>query len=524
MQLSLKLRAGVVAGLLGAFLVLPALGEHWPEWRGGEAGSGVTHETDLPLHWSATENVRWKVPLPERGNSTPVVWGERVFITQAVGEERLVICFDRKDGRELWRGGAASGDPEPASLSNPPCSSSPATDGERVAAWFGSAGLYCFDVEGKELWRLDTGQLDHPRGSASSPVLHKNLCILQVSPGPRSYLLAVDKRTGKEAWRVELPPGEASKDRTDSFAGREHAEVGSWSTPIIVHIDGRDELILTLPGMVRAFAPETGKEIWRCGGLSPIIYPSAVYGEETVVAVSGYGGSELAVHAGGAGDVTETNRLWMHPRTKQRRGSGVISGGHFFILSTPGIAQCLDLKTGEQVWEARLRGSSPQSTSWSSMVLSGDRIYVLNQAGDTFVIRAGPQFEKLAMSSIGDGLTNASLAVSEGELFIRTHKHLWCIGARWSGEAAFRRSFSFSFSCSGSRSNRSEQGTRSGQTSAWPELAVPRLRDAGFRPKSMSMRKRKIKRGSQPRGAWAEQRIPATPRAGETRPRQPHRF
>jgi outer membrane protein assembly factor BamB len=285
-------------------------------------------------------------------------------------------------------------------------------------------------MDGKELWRLDLGKQEHPGGYAGSPVLHQNLCILYASPGPQSFLLAVDKRTGKEVWRVELPPGDAPKDRTDSFAGRANGDVGSWSTPIIVHIDGRDELILSVPGMVRAFAPETGQEIWRCGGLSPVIYCSPVYGEETVVAASSFGGSELAVHAGGSGDVTEINRLWKHPRSKQRRGSGVISGGRFYILDTPGLAECLDLKTGATVWEARLRGSAPPSTSLSSMVLSGERIYVLNQAGDTFVIRAGPQFEKLALNSIGDGPTNASLAVSDGELFIRTHKHLWCIGAR----------------------------------------------------------------------------------------------
>ncbi len=413
---------------LAAVLLTPAPAANWPAWRGDAAGSGITPEKTLPLKWSATENVRWKTPLPERGNSTPIVWENRVFITQAVGEQRLVICFDRQDGRELWRSGTSYSAREETHPTNSYCSASPVTDGERVVAWFGSAGLFCFDFAGKEQWRLELGAQEHEWGYSTSPVLHKNLCIQYFGPGPNSFLLAVDKATGKEAWRVAVPEQPGGKDRTDGFAGREGGTVGSFSTPIVIQANGRDELVMAFPGHVRAFDPQSGRELWRCAGLTPLLYASPMHGEGIVVAMAGFSGSELGVRAGGSGDVTASARLWHHARTKLRLGSGVIHAGHLYILNTPGVAQCLNLKTGESVWEQRLQGPSSRSESWSSMVLSGDRIYILNQAGDTFIIRASPTFEQLAVNAIGDGLTNSSHAISDGQIFIRTHKHLWCIG------------------------------------------------------------------------------------------------
>ena len=185
---------------------------------------------------------------------------------------------------------------------------------------------------------------------------------------------------------------------------------------------------MTFPERMRAFDPQTGKELWSCGGLSPLLYTSPMFGDGVLVGSGGYGGNTIAVKPGGSGDVT-AQRLWQKIRDKQRIGSGVITGGHLYILNTPGTAQCIDLKTGEVKWEERLAGTSGRSESWSSMVLSGERLYVLNQAGDTFVLKASPKFEKLATNAVGDSMTNASLAVSEGEFFIRTHQHLWCIGA-----------------------------------------------------------------------------------------------
>ncbi len=187
-------------------------------------------------------------------------------------------------------------------------------------------------------------------------------------------------------------------------------------------------MVNALPDRVQALDPATGKELWRCEGLNPLVYSSVMYGEGVIVATGGFGGSSLAVKPGGSGDVTATHRLWHKPRDKQRIGTGVITGGHLYILNTPGTAQCINLTSGEAVWEERLTGPSGRSESWSSMVLAGDRIYVLNQGSDTSVINATPTFEKIEINGLDDGLTNSSVAVSAGDIFIRTHKHLWCIG------------------------------------------------------------------------------------------------
>src|SRR5947207_5455714 len=171
---------------------LSALGSNWPQWRGAQ-GTGVSAEKNLPLHWGTNENVRWRVPLPERGNSTPIVWGQRVFITQATENRRTVRCFSRGDGKLLWQSVVTYPEKEPTHETNPLCSASPVTDGERVIASFGSAGVVCYDFHGKQLWQHDLGKCDHIWGNAASPVLYGDLVILNFGPGERTFLLAMDK-------------------------------------------------------------------------------------------------------------------------------------------------------------------------------------------------------------------------------------------------------------------------------------------------------------------------------------------
>ncbi len=405
-----------------------AFAANWPAWRGDAAGTGITSETDLPLKWSADENVKWKVALPEPGNSTPIVWGDRVFVTQAKAAQRLVMAFDRKDGKVLWEAGPTYTEKEPTHKTNTLCSASPTTDGERIFASFGSAGLYAFDFTGKELWRVDIGKVDHDWGYAISPVLHGDLCLLANAAGSNWWLAAFDKRTGKEVWRVKGPAVDAA-ERTDGFAGKSDGMVGSWSTPVIVKAEGRDELVMTWPEKMVAYDPATGRELWRASGMNPLLYTSPMPGDGLVIGAGGFSGTTIAVKTGGSGDVSTRQRLWQKVRDKNRIGSGVIKDGHFYILNSPGTAQCINLATGEQVWEERV-GSGGRSQSWSSMVLSGDRIYVLNQSSDTVVLRASPKFAMLAVNSLGDGLTNSSHAISDGDIFIRTHKHLWCVGKK----------------------------------------------------------------------------------------------
>ncbi|MEI6715035.1 MAG: PQQ-binding-like beta-propeller repeat protein [Verrucomicrobiota bacterium] len=411
-----------------AFTVLLTLcsvsqADNWPQWR-GPAGTSVTQETDLPLVWSSESNVRWKVELPERGNSTPIIWGDRVFVTQAKGSERLLLCFSRKDGSLLWQAGTTSTVPEQFHHTNSPCAASPVTDGERVIAYFGSAGMFAYDLQGKELWHVNLGLMDHQWGYAASPVLDEERCFVHFGPGSTHYIAAFDKRTGTKIWNYEIPRIHPA-ERTDGFAGKQ-GEIGSWSTPILLQTKDRTDLVVSLPGRLVGLAPATGEEYWTCNGLNPLLYTSPMAGEDIIVGSGGYGGNTIAVPSGGSGDMT-SKRLWQKVKDKQRIGSGVISNGHLYILNSPGTAQCINLKSGEPIWEQRLTGPSGRSESWASMVLSGDRIYINNQAGDVFVLKAFPTYELLATNSLNDGTMNASVAVSDGDLFLRTEKHLWCI-------------------------------------------------------------------------------------------------
>lgn len=410
--------------LLSLSIPALALAENWPQWRGPQ-GTGVSPESNLPLEWSPTKNVRWKAKLPERGNSTPIVWGDKIFVTQSIEKEqrRTLLCLDRADGKVLWQAGTAYAAPEPTHPTNPFCSASPVTDGERVIAWFGSAGVFCFDFDGKQLWHRDLGVQEHEWGYAASPVIHGDLCYLNFGPGKSEFVVALDKRTSQDVWRYDLPrPMPEQLKRDDNLRG-------SWSTPLLINAGGREELILTLPEQVMAFAPRTGEPLWTAGGLGSLVYTSPMWGDGVLVALGGYHRACVAVRPGGSGDVTASHVVWQQPKSKLRLGSGVIHQGHIYVNDMQGIAQCLDLKTGESVWEERLTAAGTGDT-WSSMVLTADgRLYMLNQAGETFVLKASPKYELLATNPLGED-TNSSTVISNGEIFLRTHEHLWCIGSK----------------------------------------------------------------------------------------------
>jgi outer membrane protein assembly factor BamB len=393
---------------------------NWPAWRGPQ-GDGHSPENNVPLRWSAGENVRWKAPLPGPGNSSPVVWGDRVFLTQALdkGARRAVLCFDRADGKLLWQKETAYAEKEPTHQTNPYCSATPVTDGERVIASLGSAGLVCYDFAGKELWRKDVGPMTHIWGNASSPVLYGDLVILWVGPGERQTLLAVHRADGKTAWEHDEPGGKSGLDNDSKNW------VGSWSTPLIARVGDHDELILGVPEKLKGFDPKTGEELWSCAGLGKLVYASPVISADgVVVAMSGYGGPALAVKAGGKGDVTG-RRLWHHTKgIPQRIGSPVVVGDNAYIVNEPGTAQCLEATTGKDVWKKERAAGS----TWGSAVLAAGRLYVTDQSGDTVVLAASPTFEVLAKNPLGEKVL-ASPAVAGGEIFIRGHQHLWCIGA-----------------------------------------------------------------------------------------------
>ena len=398
----------------------------WPSWR-GPTGDGVTSETELPTKWSATENVTWKAKLPDGGNSTPIVWGDLVFLTQATekGTQRSVLCFDRKEGHELWRHTVKYDKPELTHDTNPYCGASPVTDGERVIACHASAGVVCVDFTGKELWRRDLGEQRQIWGAGASPVLAGDRVFLNFGPGPDQSLYCLDKRDGKTLWKHAEAGGTSGKPPP---GGGKAEWIGSWSDPLLRRIGGRDELFMTWPGRLCAHDPATGNILWHCAGLNPLIYTSPVFAGGVVIGMGGYGGNALAVKAGGSGDVT-ASRLWLVEKTRQRIGSPVVYDGHIYILTDIGIAECRSLKDGSMIWEERLKGPGAAGSNWSSLVRSVDKLYAVNHGGDGFIFRAAPKFELLAINSIGERVI-ASIAVSDGQFFIRTYQHLWCIGTR----------------------------------------------------------------------------------------------
>jgi outer membrane protein assembly factor BamB len=397
--------------------------DNWPAWRGPNA-DGHCAERDLPLKWSAEENVLWKVDLPDKGNSTPIIWGDRIFLTQATdkGHKRSLMCFNRKDGSLAWEKAVQYKDDEPTHADNPYCSASPVTDGERVVVSHGSAGVYCYDLKGEELWHRDLGKCHHIWGNAASPIIYENLVILNFGPGERTFLIAMDKKSGDEVWKVDMPGGKLGDKGQAEWQG-------SWSTPVIAKIKGQDQLIMTWPGEVKAYDPKKGTELWSCKGLEKdkgpdkLVYASPLVTDDAIVAMAGYGGAWIGVKPGGSGDVTETHRLWRNPSAQQRIGTGVVVGEHIYMVDEPGTAQCIELKTGKTLWNQKLG-----STVWGSLVLSEDKLYVTSIEGDTFVFAAKPEkFEQLAKNPLGEK-TLSSIAASDRRLYIRTYKHLWCIG------------------------------------------------------------------------------------------------
>lgn len=406
--------------LLALGPLLSAYADNWPMWRGAN-GDGTCAESNLPETWSQTENVVWKVALPDRGNSTPVVWGDKVFITQAIEQEgkRLLLCFDKKTGKQLWDAGTIYKEPELTHGTNPYCAASPATDGERVIVFFASAGVYCYDMKGQELWkRTDLGKQHHIWGNGTSPVLAGDRVFLNFGPGENTALICFDKMTGKTIWQHQEPGGASGEGDNKKW-------LGSWSDPLLRKIGTHDELLMCYPTRACAFDPLGGKELWTSAGLGPLVYNSPLYADGVMFAMSGYGGAALAVKTGGSGDVTAKNRVWHLPKVSQRIGSGVVHEGYHYILSDGGILECLDLKTGAMVFEERLKGNN-----WSSLVLSADgKCYAANQIGECFVFKASPKFERLATNSLGEKIIG-SIAVSDGQLFIRGYKNLWCIGKK----------------------------------------------------------------------------------------------
>lgn len=414
-----RMRWNLWLGALAAAAVIgSARGENWPAWRGPN-GNGVSGSVNLPVKWEGTNQVRWRTPLPEPGNSTPVIWKDRVFVTQplAVEKKRALLCFDAKSGKQLWQAGVQVNAMERSHNTNPYGSASPATDGERVICWFGSGGLVAYDFNGRELWRKDLGEHNHQFGYGGSPVIHGDMVLLNFGPGTREFLVALNKRTGEELWRHQSETAAADDIH------------GTWSTPLVVDWQGAPQVISALRGEVAALHPQTGAVIWRAKELGPQAKSSPVSGDGVVIVSGDMQSSEVAVRLGAKGTIDGSQLLWKKNPPKRRVGTGVIHNGRYFGVQTSGIADCLKLENGEVIWEERLTGSGSNNAVWSSPVMAEGKLYIMNQVGDVFVLRAGDKFELLAMNSLKEA-SNSSVVPAAGALYLRTHKALWCIDTK----------------------------------------------------------------------------------------------
>ena len=284
------------------------------------------------------------------------------------------------------------------------------TDGERVIASHGSAGLVCFDFAGKELWRYDVGKLEHLWGNASSPILHGDLCIQWCGPGERQFLLAVNKKTGEKVWETSEAGGD------DGITSKNF--LGSWSTPIIAQFGNQDHLIFALPHLLKGYDPKTGKELWSAKVGGPYCYHSPLHVDGIAIF-----GSSL-VKLGGAGDITKDQLK--HRIGSMYIGTATIAGDYLYTYSGV-IPGCYEWKTGTELWKDQIDQRPGGGDAWGSPVYADGRIYITDRRGATLVFAAGPKYEHLATNQLKEH-TDASIGISNGNLFIRTHKHLWCIG------------------------------------------------------------------------------------------------
>ncbi len=414
----------VVAAVVLAASAQSLRADDWPQFR-GPAGTGISDESDAPVTWDANTNVKWRAPLAAPSNSSPIVSRGRVFVTVATegGRQRSLHCYDRRNGKLLWTRAVEFSGEEPTHNTNPHASPTPAADGQRVVAWYSSAGLYCYDFDGRPLWSRDLGEFVHVWGYAASPIFFRGSVILNCGPGKRTFVTALDARTGKTLWQTDEPGGDSGlvKKNPDD---KNPPWIGSWSTPVVATIDGQALILLGMPGHVQAYGPKTGRIVWTCDGLSELVYASVMLGDGLAVAMSGYHGSMIGLRLGGAGNVTEQNVLWQAKiGNPQRIGTGVILQGNLFITDEKGIAECIDVASGEKRWRARLPGGSV----WGSIVSAAGRLYVTSQSGETNVFGPNPrELEVLSVNALGEP-SNATPAVSDGEIFLRTDAALYCI-------------------------------------------------------------------------------------------------
>lgn len=407
-----------------------AVAENWPQFR-GPGGRGVAEAKNLPTTWDSQQNVVWKQLLPGPGTSSPIVWNGRVYLTSYLGYAesiddpgdikkltRHVICLDRKTGEVLWEKPFKAKLPEskygPGNDSKHGyASSTPVTDGEHLFVFFGVSGVYCLDMDGNVVWNHDVGSGTHGWGSGTSPLLYKNMVIVNASVESKS-LIALHKSTGSEVWRAEDVKG-------------------CWASPNLVTVGDKQELVLNLPSKsghkLTGYDPDTGKELWNCAGI-PDGYtcPTVIAHDDVVYAIGGRRNTAIAVRAGGRGDVTDTHVLWTTGKGSNVASPVYIDGYLYWFHEMRGSALCLDAKTGKVIYEERL--TPRPGLIYASVTAADGKLYGVSRENGTYVVAAKPAFKQIAVNVFQDDKSraNASIAVTDNQLLLRTDKAIYCIG------------------------------------------------------------------------------------------------
>ena len=437
---AIKLTLTVGLLLVVTSFTMTTLSANWPQWRG--TGTGVSQEKNLPTAWNTSQGIKWKTPIAGRGHSSPVVWGNKVFLTTAIegetvpgakavthvvenGKEFLhpdsvgadrkhafkVIAVNADTGKIIWQQTAWEGTPyDNRHRKSSYAASTPATDGKMVFAFFGTEGLYAYHMDGKLAWKADLGKLGTVgMGTGTSPIVFENLVIVQCDEemGGSSFIVALDKKTGKEVWKVPRK-----------------VQV-SWATPMLVSNGKRTELVTVGTEAVIAYDPATGKELWQHKGVESNAIPSPVANQEMVFVSAGFPAKiVMAIQLGGSGDLKETV-AWKYSKGTAYVPSPILYGDYLYLTTDRGILTCLDAKTGEVKYEG---GRIPiPATFTASPVAFDGKILMTSEDGDTFVVKAGPKHEILGTNSIGEPVY-ASPAIAGQRIFIRGEKHLYAIG------------------------------------------------------------------------------------------------
>jgi outer membrane protein assembly factor BamB len=433
---------------------------HWPQWR-GPFFNGMARG-DAPTTWSDSSNIKWKVDIPGRGHSTPIIWGDRIFITTAIptgkpaaslppqnaaplpttdqppatggqGQRRRgrgpggdqgpqvehkfdVLCLDRKTGKILWQRTARVATPHEGyhRAYGSFASNSPVTDGKYVYASFGSRGVYCYDFNGKLIWEKDLGQMRMRLGfgEGTAPTLVGNRLILVFDQEADSFIVALDKRNGKELWRV--PRDERS----------------SWSTPLAVEHNGRTQVVVSATNRVRSYDPENGKILWESAGLGANAIPVPVYQNETVYVMSGYRDPRLmAIKLGKEGDLTNSDSIvWSHTRGLAYTASPVLHDNKLYVVTDNGMVSAFNATTGEPYY-AQVRLPKADNLKASPVGANG-KLYLATEGGDVVVLKMGEKFEVIATNTLSDQVFIATPVIAAGELFLRGQNKLFCISER----------------------------------------------------------------------------------------------